>query len=295
MRICIVGDTGSGTADQYAVSEIIKRYHDTNKLKAILLLGDNIYEDGVNDVNDEQFHTKFELPYNDIDVPFYLLLGNHDYANLSGTHAYNAHAVHQVKYDKLSSKWNMPQRYYSLKLGNCEFFMLDTNLDNMTKPEIDKQIHYMKKKIKTSKKKNKFLCGHHTWRSTGGHGNADPQFEKFMRRIAAGTNIKAYFCGHDHCKNHIVIPFPTMKKTLRTSTRKTMRKSKKKLHIYVIGTGGKYMDESHLDEKQIRYPDKLMYQDADLGFIILENKGNQLSIQMHSIDNYPNNSYKNII
>ena len=298
MRICIVSDTGSGSEEQYRVAKSIKRYHDSNQLDAVLLLGDNIYEDGVASVEDKQFHTKFELPYKDIDLPFYLLLGNHDYANLLGTEAYYSHAIHQIRYDKLSDKWNMPRRYYSVKFGNCEFFMLDTNLDNMTSQEISEQIRYMKKKIKTSKKPNKFICGHHTWRSTGGHGYANMQFEKFMRKLVVGTNVKAYFCGHDHCKNHIIIPFPELRlRTVKkTNKRKTKRKTKKILHIYVIGTGGKYMDISHLDKSQIKGLDKLMYQDVNLGFIVLENTGKKTSVKLFSIENdLPELSYENKI
>jgi len=281
MRICIVGDTGSGTTEQYLVAKHIQKYNNTNKLDAVILLGDNIYEEGVNSTDDPQFQDKFELPYQSINLPFYLLLGNHDYANLSGTHAYNNHAIHQVNYHKLSDKWNMPRRYYSVQIGNNEFFMLDTNLDNMTHSEISQQVKFMKKKINKSKKTNKFLCGHHTWRSTGGHGNADRQFEKFMRDIVVGTNIKGYFCGHDHCKNYIAIPFPQKRKTIRKTKRKTKRKSKL-FHIFVVGTGGKSMDESHLAAEQIRKPDKLIYHDANLGFIILDSQGNKTSIKMYS-------------
>ena len=153
MKICIVGDTGSGEHEQYIVSKHIKRYHDTNKLKAILLLGDNIYEEGVDSIHDSQFIDKFELPYKDINLPFYLLLGNHDYANISGVEAFNDYAIHQIRYHQLSKKWNMPKRFaIPVKLGNCEFFMLDTNLENMTNADIAKQISYMKK-IKLKKPK----------------------------------------------------------------------------------------------------------------------------------------------
>lgn len=278
MRICIVGDTGSGNKEQYKVAEHIQLVHKNKPLEAVLILGDNIYEHGVDSIDDEQFMTKFEEPYKSIDLPFYLLLGNHDYANISGTDAFTEHAIHQINYHNRSDKWNMPKRYYSVALGNCEFFMLDTNLENMTKNEIDKQIKYFRNKIKKSKKSHKYLCGHHTWRSTGGHGNADPQFEKFMRKIVYGTNIRGYFCGHDHCKNHITIPFPVRPRKRTSRNYRTTKRNKKKLHIYVIGTGGKSMDMSYLDENNIVKPDELKHQDADLGFIILDSHSNKVNI-----------------
>ena len=62
MKICIASDTGSGYDEQYIVADAIHKYHEQHDLKAVLLLGDNIYEDGVESVDDEQFITKFELP-----------------------------------------------------------------------------------------------------------------------------------------------------------------------------------------------------------------------------------------
>lgn len=297
MKICLVGDTGSGEKEQYLVAEAIRNYNDNHGLKAVLILGDNIYEDGVSSIDDEQFYTKFEKPYQDINLPFYLLLGNHDYANIEGTNAFHEHAIHQINYHKLSDKWNMPKRYYSVKLGNCEFFMLDTNLENMTPSEISKQATTMNLKIRKSKKPHKFLCGHHTWRSTGGHGNADALFEKFMCKVVKGTNIKSYFCGHDHCKNHIIIPFPNSRNTKRRTTRKkTKNKKQKVIHVYVIGTGGKSMDESYMNSSQITPPDKLLYHDSELGFIILESNGKNASIQMFTVDdNLSFPSYENIL
>jgi tartrate-resistant acid phosphatase type 5 len=44
---------------------------------------DNFYDEGVDSLDDEQFQTKFELPYADIDFPFWVVLGNHDYGELS--------------------------------------------------------------------------------------------------------------------------------------------------------------------------------------------------------------------
>ena len=50
------------------------------------LLGDNIYDSGVTSVTDPQWQTKFEIPYMGVNLPFYVVLGNHDYGgNGAGT------------------------------------------------------------------------------------------------------------------------------------------------------------------------------------------------------------------
>lgn len=280
MKICIASDTGSGYDEQYIVADAIHKYHEHHDLKAVLLLGDNIYEDGVESVDDEQFITKFELPYQQIDLPFFLLLGNHDYANLADPSAFEDYAIHQINRHNVSKKWNMPDRYYTVKFGNCEFFMLDTNLENMTNDEIILQLKYMRRKLKRSKKKFKFICGHHTWRSSGEHSTTT-QFDTFMKHLVLNTNIKAYFCGHDHCKNHIQIPYPS-KKPKKSTKRKTQRKNKRVINLFIIGTGGKSMDSSYLDKSRIKNPDKLLYQDANLGFIILDITSTKVKVEIYS-------------
>ena len=104
-----------------------------------------------------------------------------------------------------------------------------------------------------------------------------------MKKLTHGTNVRGYFCGHDHCKNHIQIPYP-VKKSNRTK-RKTNRKRKKTIDLFVIGTGGKSMDISYLDKSRVKKPDKLLYQDADLGFIVLDITSSKIILEVYSCDN----------
>ena len=100
-------------------------------------LGDNIYETGVDSVDDVQFIDKFEKPYADVDFPFYMTLGNHDNGWLSGDGLDNDKGEFQVDYhyaeDRMSEKWNMPARYYSFtaplesEAPLVTFFSLDSN------------------------------------------------------------------------------------------------------------------------------------------------------------------------
>ena len=80
MECILTADTGSGESEQYKVAtsieKLIKRYP---KISSVIIAGDNIYPDGCDDIHDEQFNTKFRDMYQNIDLPFYLCLGNHDY------------------------------------------------------------------------------------------------------------------------------------------------------------------------------------------------------------------------
>ena len=82
----------------------------------------------------------------------------------------------------------------------------------------------------------------------------------------------------------------------RTTRKKTKNKKQKVIHVYVIGTGGKSMDESYMNSSQIISPDKLLYHDSELGFIILESNGKNASIQMFTVDdNMSFPSYDNVL
>ena len=88
---------------------------------------------------------------------------------------------------------------------NCEFFFLDTNIDFMNDKEIQDQLSFMSHKIKNSNSRWRILCGHHPWRSVGGHGNANFKMDKFFNDLVSTTfKIHLYMCGHDHCKNLIL-------------------------------------------------------------------------------------------
>ena len=101
----LLGDMGTGMKDQITVAERIhEKINEVNKKDIFVCgLGDNIYEGGVYSVNDNQFTTKFEKPYEKIsdDVKFYMCLGNHDYGdNLDLTN----NSQHQVDYGIQSQK-----------------------------------------------------------------------------------------------------------------------------------------------------------------------------------------------
>ena len=78
----LLGDMGSGEDDQYKVAVAMhEKIKELNKKDIFVCgLGDNIYEDGCHTLEDEQFQTKFEKPYEKISnrVKFYMVLGNHD-------------------------------------------------------------------------------------------------------------------------------------------------------------------------------------------------------------------------
>ncbi len=186
------GDTGSGNGRQAAVAAALGRYASTQPLGFVLLLGDNFYEDGVSSTDDPQWQRKFERMYDPsaLNVPFYAVLGNHDYRK-------NAQA--QVDYTDSGhgSRWRMPSRYYTVTCTladgtRVELFALDTN--GLASDAAQKA--WLASALDASTARWKIVFGHHPVYSNGHHGNS-PALIEALAPILSGR-ADAYISGHDH-------------------------------------------------------------------------------------------------
>ncbi len=215
VRFVAIGDTGEGNENQYMVGQAIAELCAQKGCDFGMLLGDNFYDSGVSSVNDPQFQDKFELPYEDIDFPIYIALGNHDYGgNGIGVDFDTKKAQYQVDYTKLSQIWKLPAKFYSFKLEHAEFWGLDTN-QVMTDPlngSSDPQKAWLNNGVAASQATWKIAFGHHPYISNGDHGNAGSyenleaiplpfvtgeSVKEFMEDAVCGK-IDIYLSGHDH-------------------------------------------------------------------------------------------------
>jgi len=210
VRFVVLGDAGEGNLAQYQVGISIENICNAKGCDFALYLGDNFYNNGVNSVNDTQFSTKFELPYNQLNFPFYVVLGNHDYgsSSLEIWKPWN-----EVFYTIVNptSKWNLPWTYYSTKKENVEFFMVDSTsiFHNLNLVE---QRNWLTQQMANSTADWKIVVGHHPYISNGRHGNAGnyegcrysfcssfngKKLKEFMDTAVCGK-ADYYFSGHDH-------------------------------------------------------------------------------------------------
>jgi hypothetical protein len=193
-----IGDMGTGEQGQFQVASAMKKVCEDLHCDFVMGLGDNIYDAGVKSVNDEQFNSKFEEPYQDINLPFYMALGNHDNSGLSpGDGAFNYRGDLQVLYarneDRKSDKWRMPSRYYHIPMANSPQQEADLNetlldlvaLDSTTltslhdpSPEydlekvIEQQGQWVDSTLHKSQGHWRIAFAHHPYLSNGKHGNA---------------------------------------------------------------------------------------------------------------------------
>lgn len=221
-----IGDTGTGKDGQYKVAAAMKEICEQRGCDFAIGMGDNIYEDGVDGVNDIQFEMKFEEPYKDIHFPFYMSLGNHDNTWIfGGDGADNDRGELQVDYhyrtDRMSNKWQMPSRYYQFNAPTSggtplvTFFSMDTNptasagdpSNEYNKDDYsEKQGKWLKDGFKASKAPWKIAYGHHPYISNGTHGNAgrydglvgQGKYYRDMVEENVCGNADVVFTGHDH-------------------------------------------------------------------------------------------------
>jgi hypothetical protein len=221
VRVILLGDSGSGSEGAYAVGEAVAKVCAARGCDLVLGLGDNIYESGVSSVLDPQFEEKFELPFAPIDLPFYMVLGNHDNSGFfGGDGANNAKGDFEVDYHyrdsqhpdepRQTSRWHMPSRYYRFTQGGesaaplVEFFGVDSNQIAGGFPDSNEnysynnyglvQAQWLNEAMASSKAKWKIVFAHHPYISNGSHGNAGNYdgAPAFVAPVLAGERYKAF-------------------------------------------------------------------------------------------------------
>ena len=225
VKFIVVGDVGTGDSNQQAVADAMEQKCLADGCDFVVMLGDNIYESGVESVDDPQWQSKFEDIYVDMDLPFFAALGNHDYGgeiafvDMGGVGNEWERGPMEVMYTDVSSKWNMPATHYTFTWGNVGFIMLDTNSlmwDNTDHG--DQYQWYPTALMEVSDADWVFAAGHHPYLSNGSHGNVGEydtievggieipvpfdflngdDLKIFFDQLMCGT-VDIYFAGHDH-------------------------------------------------------------------------------------------------
>lgn len=225
LRFVVIGDQGEGNDKQFKVAEQIKKKCDEDGCDFVMMLGDNFYDEGVTSLDDPQWLSKFEEPYANIDLPFYAVLGNHDYGGhdlvpgQGGIGAQWERGPIEVAYTDVSNKWRMPATYYTMKHQHACFMMLDTNSIFWDEDKYGDQKTWYAPALQAMQPCDwVFVAGHHCYRSNGKHGNAgayegiDTSWIKWLGDFGFfdGRHIKNYFdnvvkdsadvllAGHDH-------------------------------------------------------------------------------------------------
>ena len=217
LNFLVFGDWGrNGETDQMEVAAQMAKAAKDIGAKFVISVGDNFYENGVTSVDDPQWQTSFEEVYRDpaLQVPWYCILGNHDY---------HANCDAQIAYGKTNPRWKMPARYYvkSEKIDaatTVDFFYIDTTpmiksyyspfgaentRDQVITQDVPAQMAWFKAALAASKAQWKIVIGHHPIYSGGGHGDTPELIENILPLLQE-HKVQAYFNGHDHDLQHLL-------------------------------------------------------------------------------------------
>jgi acid phosphatase len=187
VRFVAFGDWGGAVSRIERAADAMWAHCQTAGCDFVLGLGDNFYNDGVTSVDDPQWEEKYEEPFADWTIPFFMTLGNHD-------HHLNADA--QVEYSLTDDYWTMPARYYDLVASPVHFVALDTTKMNTA------QALWLGETVAGATEPWRIVFGHHPWRSNGVHGDAST-FLWAAYEWAMCHRADVVISGHDHDLQHV--------------------------------------------------------------------------------------------
>lgn len=240
-----IGDAGTGAFGQRLTAEAMRKKADHDSISFVLCLGDNFYEFGVRSTDDQQWKDKFERMYTSpsLNVPFYAVLGNHDYRQ-------NPQA--QVEYTRKTTRWNMPDRFYTFireidDSASAKFFCLDTQpMAYLRSNDLSigkdsakymPQLRWLEKELSESSARWKIVLGHHPLYSNGEHGN-NKELASLLEPFLVRHAVDFYLSGHEHDLQ--------------------LLKPVKGVNYVISGGGGKHRD--------VAWRDNTLYAGTNLGF-----------------------------
>jgi tartrate-resistant acid phosphatase type 5 len=254
----VLGDYGSGGKGQKAVAAAMAGKRSRDGGDAVFGVGDNFLNTGVESVNDPQWRSKFEDVYtsDDFPVPFYMILGNHDYE-------LNTEA--QLQYtglrlpDGAVTRWTLPAHFWTTVLtpdgASFRIRLIGLDTEPLTGGDAaarKRQIAWLDSVLASSREEWILVLGHHPVYSNGSdHGNTIGMI-KHVKPLLERHHVDAYFAGHDHSLQ-VLAP-------------------ENGVHYFVSGGGSK--------SDNVRWSDNTVFAATNLGFLWCQINAGHLLVQV---------------
>ena len=193
-RLLVVGDFGSGDLNQAAVAAAMESHCIHSGADAMVLLGDNIYMDGVNSVGDPKWQTAVWQPLSSPclgQLPIYPVLGNHDYKGSASA---------QIEMSQHNPRWQMPYRFYSHSFGKLlRIIAIDTNILDFCFDPSQCVLDFLQAENDRNDTRWTITLGHHPLTSASSKHPNTIQGELLKRFVC---QYDAYLAGHSHHLEH---------------------------------------------------------------------------------------------
>jgi acid phosphatase len=111
-----LGDWGFTGLNQTRVADAMSSWSSKQSAKFVIALGDNFYHDGVKSVTDKQWENTFIKTYHHdslIHIPWYAILGNHDYHQVPQAEI-DYYYLHKNSLKPEENRWYMPDHNYTV-------------------------------------------------------------------------------------------------------------------------------------------------------------------------------------
>jgi len=226
-KFLVVGDWGrKGEFNQRDVALQMALVGEMLRPDFIVSTGDNFYPSGLKKINDSQIFESFQdvYSYPSQNVPWYSVLGNHDYGDGSGKNDYRTRTSYQSSEMFYDDRWICCGGRDFLNQSPSDLldlFFLDTSpfvhkyykedwatnsggiLDEKDKTE--QQIADLDLALERSVAPWKIVIGHHPVRSNGAHGDT-PELLSVMPELLTRHKVNFYLNGHEHDMQDITEP-----------------------------------------------------------------------------------------
>jgi len=180
VRFGVIGDTGTGSKQQYQVGETMVRSREQFPFDFVLLLGDNMYG-GETPADFENKFSRAYKPLLEAKVKFYAALGNHDQSLQSNYVNFNMNG----------------KEYYRFKKGNVAFFSINSNYMDA------KQVKWLETELAADTSEWKIAFFHHPpYSSAKAHGS-DKQLRDVVEPVFVKYGVNVVLSGHDHVYERI--------------------------------------------------------------------------------------------
>lgn len=273
LEFIAVGDTGKLNNSQKVVAESIGRYCKTLTCDYGLLLGDNLYQEGMLDTRDKRMDQAFKQVYEFLQFPFFVTLGNHDYGKLSRNWT---RGRFQVEYSRRTPQFLLPSYWYYREFESVVLISLDT-VRLMWDKDYAAQKQTVREALAKARGRFVVVIGHHPFLSNGKHGNAGhyerlsfPSFvsgkyvKRFFQEVICGK-VDLYISGHDHslqllnglqagCDTKLVVS------GAGASTDDLYKRNKTEFEANVLGFVGLSIDESAIRLKFINQDNQILHE-----------------------------------
>jgi 3',5'-cyclic AMP phosphodiesterase CpdA len=177
MRFAVAGDVGTGGVEEVATAAAMAELEGVVEYTALLLLGDNVYEDG----DPGEIQSSLFAPFADVldnGTELLPVLGNHDVDSGFGDA--------QVAALGMSGPW------YSVAFGDVRIVALDSN-----RPDDADQLEWLAQTLAASEERWKIVLLHHPPYSGGWHGS-DLRVRSAFGSLFEEYGVQLVLAGHDH-------------------------------------------------------------------------------------------------